>query len=50
MTSTASITAKGGYVHLADATSTPTASVTMLGRLKWSPIAEGSEVWTVIAA
>jgi len=50
MTSTLSITVNGGYVRFGAATSTPTASVTSLGRLKWSPITEGSEVWTLIAA
>ena len=45
-----SITAKGGYVQFGASTMTSTASVTTLGRLKWSPITEGSEVWTLIAA
>jgi hypothetical protein len=50
MTSTATITAKGGYVKFGAGTMTTTATVTTLGRLKWSPISEGSEVWTTIAA
>jgi len=50
MTSTASITVNGGYVRFGEATATPTASITTLGRLKWSPISEGAEVWTLIAA
>jgi hypothetical protein len=50
MTSTLSITVNGGYVRFGEATATPTASVIALGRLKWSPISEGSEVWTEIAA
>ena len=50
MTSTLSITAKAGYVRFGEATATPTASVIALGRLKWSPISEGAEVWTEIAA
>ena len=50
MTSTATITAKGGYVKFGVGTMTTTATVTTLGRLKWSPISEGSEVWTEIAA
>ena len=50
MTSTATITAKGGYVKFGAGTMTTTATVTTLGRLKWSPISEGSEVWTLIAA
>jgi len=48
MTSTSSITASGGYVQFGEATSTPTASVTSLGRLKWSALAEGNQVWTPI--
>jgi len=48
MTSTTTITAKGGYVRFGEATATPTASVIAVGRLKWSPIAEGEEVWTPI--
>jgi hypothetical protein len=50
MTSTASITVNGGYVQFGASTMTSTASVTTLGRLKWSPITEGSEIWTLIAA
>ena len=50
MTSTATITAKGGYVKFGVGTMTTTATVTTLGRLKWSPISEGAEVWTEIAA
>jgi len=50
MTSTATITAKGGYVKFGVGTMTTTATVTTSGRLKWSPISEGAEVWTEIAA
>ena len=50
MTSTATITASGGYVKFGASTMTSTASGTTLGRLKWSPISEGAEVWTEIAA
>jgi len=50
MTSTASITAKAGYVRLAAGTMTSTLSIVSLARLKWSPISEGAEVWTEIAA
>jgi len=50
MTSTASITAKAGYVRFGEATATSTLSIVSLARLKWSPISEGAEVWTEIAA
>ena len=50
MTSTSTITSAGGYVKFGAGTMTSTTSVTTLGRLKWSPITEGSEVWTLIAA
>ena len=48
MNSTTSITVNGGYVKFGEATSTPTTSVTSLGRLKWSALAEGNQVWTPI--
>jgi hypothetical protein len=48
MTSTASITAIGGYVRFGEATATPAASIIAVGRLKWSTTAEGEEEWTPI--
>lgn len=48
MNLTTSITVNGGYVKFGEATSTPTTSVTSLGRLKWSALAEGNQVWTPI--
>jgi len=50
-TSTSTVTAKGGYTHTANVVDVSTSSsVVSVARLKWTPIAEGAEVWTIIAA
>jgi hypothetical protein len=50
-TSTSTVTAKGGYTHTANVVDVSTSSsVVSVARLKWTPITEGAEVWTIIAA
>lgn len=50
-TSTSTTTAIGGYTHTANVVDVSTSSsVVSVARLKWTPIAEGMEVWTTIAA
>lgn len=41
----------GGFVHTANVVDVSTSSsVVSVARLKWTPILEGSEIWTIIAA
>ena len=51
-TVTSSVTnPRGGFVHTSNVNDITTSSgVVSLARLKWTPIAEGSETWTSIAA
>ena len=51
MTSTSSIpNVVSGYAHTANVVDVSTSSsVVSVARLKWTPISEGAEVWTIIA-
>ena len=50
MTSTATITAQGGYVKFGAATMTSTSGTATIGREKWEIITNDSVTWTTIAA